>query len=120
MISDCDDDGLENDVDCNDRDASIGVTGSTGQLPSCLVSSCLSILEEGHSIGSGNYWFDDGTGNPMEVYCDMDIEGGGWLLFGILESPSSHLTGSQPFGSVVSGSLNSTWIFFGYRSVGHI
>ena len=73
-----------------------------------LATNCLSILEEGHSVGSGIYWFDDGQGNALEVYCDMESAGGGWLLFGILDSTSNHLAGSQFFGSVFEGDLNNT------------
>ena len=49
----------------------------------------------------------------MEVYCDMDIEGGGCCI-GILESPSNYLK-EVNLGSVVSGSLSQYWIFFEYR-----
>ncbi len=29
---------------------------------------------------SGNYWIND-NGTPKEIYCDLETEGGGWILY---------------------------------------
>lgn len=46
--------------------------------------TCRDILESGDSTGSGMYTLDfDGSGplTAVNVYCDMDNEGGGWTQF---------------------------------------
>jgi len=52
-----------------------------GILPRC--GSCQQVLESGLSTGSGVYAIDrDGTGSgaSIDLYCDMDSDGGGWTL----------------------------------------
>ena len=42
--------------------------------------SCLQILDDGHSQGSGSYWIDPSGTGAFQVYCDMDGDDGGWTL----------------------------------------
>jgi len=50
----------------------------------CALANCKEMLDAGLSEGSGNYLIDPdgvGDGEPFEVYCDMDFDGGGWTRF---------------------------------------
>jgi hypothetical protein len=39
--------------------------------------SCLDILVQGYSNGTGEYWLDPtNTGNPIQAFCDMTTDGG--------------------------------------------
>ncbi|KAK3708954.1 hypothetical protein QZH41_008681 [Actinostola sp. cb2023] len=43
--------------------------------------SCLDILVSSHSKGTRVYWLDPpNTGNPIQGFCDMDTDGGGWTI----------------------------------------
>ncbi|KAK3746299.1 hypothetical protein QZH41_020076 [Actinostola sp. cb2023] len=43
--------------------------------------SCLDILFSSHSKGTGVYRLDPpNTGTPIQGFCDMDIDGGGWTI----------------------------------------
>ena len=112
-FSDCDDDGFENDIDCNDRNVDIGVTGSNRSITKLFGSSCLSILEEGHSVGSGIYWFDDGQEIQWKCIVIWISAGGGWFLFGILESLLRVIYRKSTFWKCV-WKFEQHWIFFGY------
>ena len=81
--SDADGDGYADAAcggdDCDDSDASLLPEAGGG----CAVGlSCLDILQQGRSVGDGDYTIDpDGyaTGlDPFEVACDMSTDGGGW------------------------------------------
>lgn len=49
----------------------------------CVYSSCLALQDNMPAAPSGVYPLDpDGAGDgaPFDVYCDMDLDGGGWTL----------------------------------------
>ena len=107
IADDGDCDGVVAVNDCNDADASVLYLGDD---ISCPGASCKAILDTG-VFGDGVRWVDrDGSGNPVQVYCDMDDDGGGWIL--VFSNANNWASGSSSNLSSASGAYkwyDSTW-----------
>lgn len=67
--------GLEKFVDSPDKTENV-----EGSL---VLSSCLAIMNDGHSRGN-DYYTINTNGSDFETICDMTTEGGGWTLVGAM------------------------------------
>ena len=96
---DDDNDGDADDTDCLDNDPQVNSQAdeicfnakdddcNPDTPDECVFSSCKERLEAVPGTVSGNYTLDldgDGPLNAVEVYCDMDTDGGGWTGFDTL------------------------------------
>lgn len=61
-------------------DTLITCAPGSGQDAACAATTCKEILFAGLSYGSGPYWIELAGGGTVEVWCDMERDGGGWTL----------------------------------------
>ena len=82
---DADGDGIYAWNDCDDNDSAIGE--GTGLNSNCPATSCLNLLNSFPTAASGTYWINPQGMVPFQVECDMDTDGGGWV---VLEETSNY------------------------------
>ena len=76
-VNDADCDGVATNDDCDDSDPVVSSSFS-GASQNCAPTTCKEILDNGFTLGDGNYWLDPTGTSPVEVFCDMTTDGGGW------------------------------------------
>jgi len=101
-LVDNDGDGVLHWQDCDDDDSSIGE--NDGSSAGCPSTSCLAILQEGYSNGSGSYWIDPNGSGALQVYCDMDDDGGGWTLVSNISGSNQNHWGGTEANNIASSS----------------
>ena len=103
LCADCDDDsgdawpgapaacdGLDNDCDGTLSDDEAVVGGS----PSCAADDCQDVLAADPNAVSGPYvLFVPALGGTLEVSCDMDTQGGGWIELSLEDSENVLIAG---------------------------
>lgn len=84
----CGDGVLDPDEECDDGNEA----AEDGCLACVIPRSCAHVLELATDAESGVYKVDPmGSGDPWEVTCDMDLDGGGWTGFAVQDTCNGHL-----------------------------
>tara|TARA_B000000557_G_C20788753_1_gene449992 strand:+ start:303 stop:1328 length:1026 start_codon:yes stop_codon:yes gene_type:complete len=83
-VEECDD-GDNDDLDSCTNDCILRL-GQSAEAPG---TSCSSLLEDGHSLGDGAYFIRPDDGDAFRVYCNMELNEGGWTLAAKLTNQDS-------------------------------
>ena len=106
---DVDCDGFLTGNDCDDSDSNLNV--SNGGSASCASTTCLDILNDGYSAGTGLYYIDPLGNSAYQVYCDMETDGDGWTMVTNNNNSDTEESGCFPrvsgYGPDLCGSISS-------------
>ena len=94
------------------------VAGGTADFPDGTsydnaAKSALEIKKHWPNIQTGNYWIYDYNGTPRQIRCDMEIDGGGWMLWNDYNTSSTSMnealgnSSTSPHSGLGRGNYNN-------------